>query len=80
MRPQLARATGVPGEALFASRAHVVDVAVPNDEEYTWLMDFNRDDKQDILMHHPCTLRDAHGGPVQPPGTEAHRVMILVAR
>ena len=51
-----------------------VAVAVPNDEEYTWLVDLNKDGKQDILMHHPFTLRDAHGARRLPPGTEPHRV------
>ena len=39
---------------------------MPN-EEYTWLVDLNRDDKQDVLMHHPST-------------TEPHRVTMLIAR
>ncbi len=52
---------GVPGPELFARQPHKVAVALPNDEEYTWLVDLNRDGKQDVLMHHPVTLRDAHG-------------------
>ena len=51
---------------------------MPN-EEYTWLhfrVDLNKDGKQDVLMHHPFTLRDAHGARTRrlPPGTEPHRV------
>ena len=71
---------GVPGPEMFARRHQEVAVALPNDEEYTWLVDLNKDGVQDILMHHPFTLRDAHGAPKQPPGTEPYRVKILIAR
>ena len=71
---------GVPGAALFSRRSQGVEVAVPNDEEYTWLVDLNRDGRQDIVMHHPVTRRDAHGAPLRPPGTEPHRVQMLIAR
>jgi len=71
---------GVPGPELFARQSEAVTVEVPNDEEYTWLFDLNRDGRQDIVMHHPFKLRDPHGGRVLPPGNEAHRVMLLVAR
>ena len=37
------------------------------DEENTWLVDLNKDGKQDNLMHHPST-------------TEPHRVTTLIAR
>ena len=36
-------------------------------EEYTRLVDFNKDGMQDILMHHPST-------------TESNRVTMLIAR
>jgi hypothetical protein len=71
---------GVPGPDLYARRPQKVAVAVPNDEEYTWLVDLNKDGKQDILMHHPFTLRDKGGGRTRPPGTEPHRVTMLIAR
>ena len=71
---------GMPGPDLFSQRPQDVAVAVPNDEEYTWLVDLNKDGKQDVLMHHPFTLRDAHGAPKRPPGTEPHRVTMLIAR
>ena len=71
---------GVPGPDMFARRPQEVPVAFPNDEEYTWLVDLNKDGVQDVLMHHPFTLRDAHGAPRQPPGTEPHRVTLLIAR
>ena len=71
---------GVPGPDLFARRAQSVEVAVPNDEEYIRLVDLDNNGKQDILMHHPFTERDAHGAPTQPPGTEPHRLTILLAR
>ena len=57
---------GVPGPKLFARRPQKVTVAMPN-EEYTWLVDLNKDGKQDILMHHTFT-------------TEPHRVTMLIAR
>ena len=72
--------SGVPGPEIFARQPQEVKVAVPNDEEYTWLVDLNRDGVQDILMHHPFTLRDAHGAPKLAPGTEPHRVTMLIAR
>ena len=71
---------GVPRAEMFARRHQEVAVAIPNDEEYTWLVDLNKDGVQDILMHHPFTLRDAHGGPKLPPGTEPHRLTILITR
>lgn len=71
---------GVPGPGLFARDPETVRVEVPNDGEYTWLADLNRDGKQDIVMHHPFTLRDPHGGRVLPPGREAQRVVLLIAR
>ena len=71
---------GVPGPDLFAKEPHEVHVAMANDEEYIWLVDLNQDGKQDILMHHPFTLRDGHGAPTEQPGTEPHRVTILIAR
>ncbi len=71
---------GAPGPDLFSQQPQDVAIAVPNDEEYTWLVDLNKDGKQDILMHHPFTLRDAHGARRLPPGTEPHRVTVLIAR
>ena len=71
---------GVLGPDLFAQEPHEVHVALANDEEYIWLVDLNQDGKQDILMHHPFTLRDGHGAPTEQPGTEAHRVTMLIAR
>ena len=79
MPPALRVFVGVPGPDLFARRPQTVAVTL-HDEEYTWLVDLNRDGKQDILMHHPFTLRDAHGAPRRPPGTEPHRVKVLIAR
>ena len=64
---QLLVFVGVPGPDLFARQPQRVAVAIPNDEEYTWLVDLNEDGKQDILMHHVST-------------TEPHRVTMLIAR
>ena len=57
---------GVPGPKLFARRPQKVAVVMLY-EEYTWLVDLNKDGVQDILMHHPST-------------TEPHRVTMLIAR
>lgn len=77
---QLEVFVGVPGPDLFSVQPHNVVVAVPNDEEYTWLVDLDRDGKQDILMHQTFGFRDAHGAPTRPSGTEPHRVTVLLAR
>ena len=70
---------GVPGPEIFAEQHQEVAVRIPNDAEYTWLVDLNKDGRQDILMHYRFTLRDAHGAPKRPLGTESHRVKILIA-
>jgi hypothetical protein len=57
---------GVPGPSLFVRRPQEVELAMPN-EEYTWLVDLNRDGKQDVLLHHSST-------------TEPHRVTMLIAK
>ncbi len=72
--------SGVPGPEIFAPQPQRVRIAVPNDEEYTWLVDLNNDGVQDILMHHPFTLRDAHGAQKLAPGTDQHRVTMLIAQ
>ena len=79
------------GVAAVHQRPQKVAVSIPRDEastwedatwdeEYTWLVDLNKDGKQDILMHHPFPSRDRDGAPTRPPGTEPHRVTILIAR
>ena len=57
---------GIPGPNLFAKKPQKVEVTMPH-EEYTWLVDFNKDGVQDILMHYPST-------------TESHRVTMLIAQ
>ena len=57
---------GVPGPDLFARKPQKVAVVMPY-EEYTWLVDLNKDGVQDLLMHHPST-------------TEPHRVTMLIAQ
>ena len=64
-RKELRVFLGVPGPKSFARRPQKVAVAMPK-EEYTWLVDLNKDGKQDILMHHPST-------------TEPHRVTMLIS-
>ncbi len=71
---------GVPGPDLFAEEPQKVAIELPNDEEFAWMTDLNRDGRQDIVMHHPFTKRDAHGAPMELPGAEAHRVTLLIAR
>ena len=57
---------GVPGPNLFVRKPQKVAVDMPY-EEYTWLVDLNRDGVQDVLMHHPST-------------TESHRLTMLIAQ
>lgn len=71
---------GVPGPELFARNPQTVAVELPNDGEYTWLADLNRDGRQDIVVHRPFTLRHPHGGRLRPPGAERHRVTLLISR
>ena len=70
---------GVPGPGLFADEPRKVAIELPNDEEFAWMTDLNRDGRQDIVMHHPFTKRDAHGAPTELPGTETQRVILLIA-
>ncbi len=58
---------GVPGPNLFARQPQKVAIAMPADEEDTWLVDLNRDGKQDLLMHHPSAAG-------------LHRMTMLIAR
>ena len=58
---------GVPQPALFARHPKTVKVTMHDDREYTWLVDMNKDDKLDILLHHPST-------------TVPHQVTLLIAR
>lgn len=71
---------GVPGPSLIADEPQKVVIELPNDEEFAWMTDLNRDGRQDIVMHHPITKRDAHGAPMGLPGAEPHRVTLLIAR
>ncbi len=57
---------GVPGPELFTRQHQKVPVAASGDE-YSWLVDLNKDGKQDVLMHHPSA-------------TEPHRLTLLIAR
>ena len=71
---------GVPGPGLFADEPRKVAIELPNDEEFAWMTDLNRDGRQDIVMHQPFTKRDAHGAPMELHGTESHRVTLLISR
>ena len=46
---------GEPGPDLLARQPQKVAVTSPADERNSWLVDLNRDGKQDLLMHHPST-------------------------
>ncbi len=70
--------SGSTGPEVFSQEGQKVSVILPSDEEFAWLVDINRDGKQDILMHHLFTQRDIHGANVQPPGREVHRVVLMV--
>ncbi len=59
--------TGVPGSELFSLQPKDLVVPMPRDGEYTWLVDLDKDGKQDILLHYPFA-------------TEPHRVTLLIAR
>ena len=65
-RDELRVFLGVPGPDLFTRRPQKVAIAMSN-EEYIWLVDLNRDGKQDIVMHHSTA-------------TEPHRVTVLIAQ
>ena len=65
-RKELRVFIGEPGSDLFARRPQKVAVNMPY-EEYTWLVDLNKDGVQDILMHHPSTA-------------EPHWVTMLIAQ
>lgn len=58
---------GVPGPDLFARKPQKVPVAMSKNEEHIWLVNLNKDSKQDILIYHLST-------------TEPHRVTLLIAQ
>ncbi len=62
---------GVSGPDLFEPRPRKVAVALPHDERNSWLVDLNKDGKQDVLMHR---------GPTDHAPAEPHRLTILIAR
>jgi hypothetical protein len=66
-RKELRVFLGVPGPDLFDPRPQRVAVAMPKGREYTWLVDLDKDGRQDVLMHHTST-------------TDPHRVTTLIAR
>ncbi len=58
---------GEPAPDLFSRVPHELDIPLPEDGEYVWLADLDRDGRQDVVMHHPSP-------------TEPHRVTVLMAR
>ena len=64
---QLRVYSGAPGPKLFKRKPQKVAVATPFDERNIWLVDLNKDNKQDIFIYHPSTI-------------EPHRVTLLIAQ
>ena len=58
---------GIREPELFTRTPQKVKVAMPNDERNARLVDLNKDNKQDLLIHYPST-------------TNPHRVVLLIAR
>lgn len=58
---------GVPGPDLFARHPRRVEVAMTANERDARLVQLNRDNKRDVIVHRPST-------------TESHQVTILIAR
>ena len=58
---------GEAGPNLFSREPLEVAVPLPEDGEYVWLADLDRDGRQDVVMHHPSTA-------------EPQRVTVLLAR
>lgn len=58
---------GVAGRELFAAEGIDVEVDVPANEANAWLVDLDRDGRQDVVIHHPSE-------------TAANRVVVLMAR
>lgn len=58
---------GEPGPDLFSREPQELVLPLPEDGEYVWLADLDRDGRQGIVMHHPSP-------------TEPHRVTVLMAR
>ena len=56
---------------LLVRKPQKVAVALPPDERNTWLVDLNRDGKQDLLVHQTPTGHEP---------TKPNRVTMLVAR
>ncbi len=71
---------GVPGPEMFDAQPQILKLVVPHDREYSRLVNLNNDGVLDILIHHPFSQRDVHGGRTQPPVTKPHRVKMLIAR
>ena len=71
---------GVAGPGLFSEQVQSIEIEMPNDEEYTWMTDLNRDGKQDLIMHRPFTKRDVHGARINGVSTDAQQVSVLLAR
>ena len=58
---------GVSGRELLSRDSERIAVTLPRDERNAWLVDLDRDGKDDIVVHHP-----SDEGP--------HRVVVLRAR
>lgn len=70
---------GVEGRDIFDPDRREVRIDAPNDEEYAQFVDLDGNGKQDLVLNYPFTERDLHGARKRPPGTEPHRVRILLS-
>ncbi len=71
---------GVPGPVPFADEPQEVVVPLPHDGEFSWLARIDDNDTPDLVLHHTRWSKDIHGGPTEPPDTEPHRIIILLAQ
>lgn len=67
---------GIPGPGLFASRCQRLEIAMPDNERDTRLVDLNKDGKDDLLMHHRFTDCYWRTTDIEEP----HRITMLIAR
>ena len=71
---------GISGPKIFSQHSQSLSTIVPANQQYSWLVDLNNDDKQDLLFHHPFVERDIHGGRIHPLGTESQKVTLHISR
>ncbi len=70
---------GQAGPTPFASQPHEIRHPMPNDGEFVFLTDLNRDGKQDIVFHQPFPTRDLHGAPRLARGEEPQQITVMLS-